>query len=277
MQLPFLVPPTMSYAYIFPDVFLYGTMFIVIFEIGIAVIVMFPACRRFSVLLFFIGIFETIFSISKVFIEGFLVGLVTMFCGIFITGTLALKSWLKRKQVDKTKKEQPSPKSHWKGLAILITVVLFSGVIMFQYDLRTRPAYADYSIGNSVSRYYPNGNNSISISCNNWGDRDCSFYLVLRFENASISNQTQPPYAQVGSHAAKFLFSLQKSGSPMHAGSKVVYFTIDENVTGFSCYLSRENAGLTPVSGSAPISYMDFGWNETSQSYDMLTAGGFVV
>jgi hypothetical protein len=277
MQLAFAAAMPFSYAYVFPDAFLFGTMFVAILEISLAVLIMFPVRRKRSLLLFLIGITETMFSVSVAFIEGFFIGLTTMLCAASAAGAISLRSRLSRKQVAKPKNEGPTLKTHRKGIVILIAIILISGAVMFQYDLRTRPAYADFSIDRSVTRYYPSGNNSIAISCNNWGDRDCSFYLILTFQNATISNQTQQPYTQVDSNTAKFLFSLQKSSSPMHSGNKVVYFKIDENVTGFSCHLNRENAGLTPVTGSAAVTSISYGWNETSESYDSLGFGGFVI
>jgi hypothetical protein len=179
----------------------------------------------------------------------------------------------------KPKQEVPSPKKvHTnRTISIIVIAILLSASLMYYYDLRTRPAYVDYSIDHTVSAVYANQTNTISISCNNWGDRDCSLYLVLRFQNASISSQTEQPYVQLDGRSAKFPFSLQKAGSPVHAGSKTVFFTVDENVTSFSCYLSKEDNGLTPVSGAAPVNSILFRWNETTQTYEMSIAGGFVV
>jgi hypothetical protein len=321
-----LTPPPMSYAYIFPDAFPFGTMMLASLEIIVGLAFINQSVRKHvGLYLMLAGIGETVFSIALHFIEGFLISLAILAIGFFISVTRRLKPHVQAKQwvrllsllagcaavvfgaltlrlsvlsipmvvlgsyflvlgvagffKRKSKQEVTAPKTpHWKRtLFVIAMVILLSGSVMYYYDLGTRPAYVDYSIGRGEPQYYANATNSISISANNWGSRDANFYLILRFENASFSTQTTQPYVQVDSRAVKVPFSLRNSGAPVHSGSKTVFFTVDENVTSFSCYLHMESNGLPHVSGAAPVNSIIFKWNNTMQAFEPAMYGGFVV
>lgn len=312
------VPPPKAFPAIFPDAFLYGTLFLAILEITLGLMAAYPSFRRRAVLLILIGVVEIYLSLANYFIEGFFIGLATAICGTVVSLTYALKSQLRKNEVRiflvlsglfelglaavsplilaipllvfgsyslivgivgfskaKPKQEVAAPKNRRKAIFVVAAAaVLVSAMLMYQYDVRTRPAYVNYSMGGS--QCYPNESNAVSISCNNWGDRDANFYLTLSFGNASFSNQTEQPYIQVDSRAAKLPFSL-KANSPAQSGSKTVFFTIDQNVTSFSCSLHLENNGLSPIAVGSAITHLVFRWNETAKCFDPAEGSGFIV
>lgn len=65
------------------------------------------------------------------------------------------------------------------------------------------------------------GLNRIAIYCKNGGGMDGEFILVLTFNNASFSNQTERPYNQLDNSTMKFRFLLHKGES----NEKIVYFS----------------------------------------------------
>ena len=323
---PSLILMPLSYAYIFPAAFPFGTMFLASLEIIVGWAFVTPSVKKhLGLYLMLAGIGEMVFSLAAVFIEGFIISLITFTAGFFFSATRKLKPrvqayrWVRLALVAsgcaalilgtltlrlsvlsiplvllgsyflvvgaagffkrKPKQEAPPPKSiHVKRILFSVAMmILLSGSGMYYYDLATRPAYVDISIDYPEPHYYANATSSISVSANNWGTRDANFYLVLRFENASVSTQTPQLYVQADIRTAKVPLSLQNSGAPVHSGSRTVFFTIDENVTSFSCYLHIESNGLPHVSGAAPVNSIIFKWNATSQSFEPTSAGGFVV
>jgi hypothetical protein len=98
---------------------------------------------------------------------------------------------------------------------------------------------------------------------------------VLSSANASFTAQTQQTYLQVNSTMVKVPFLLQEHWFSMNADSKPVFFTIDENVTGFSFHVSLEAQSynsLVVVSGDTDISWV---WDATENCYKLSTTGGF--
>ena len=102
------------------------------------------------------------------------------------------------------------------------------------------------------------GLNSIIIYCKNGGATDGSFRLVLHFINVSFSNQTAQPYTLADNSTVKFRFLLHKGES----NQKRVYFTIHENVDGFSIELSLEKISTFLKPNPMYPRALEYKWNE---------------
>ena len=147
----------------------------------------------------------------------------------------------------------------------VITIIIFvSAFLIYEFFV---PTYIDFRIDDSVHRFYLTENNTMTILSRNLGGRDGNFYIVLRFTNASFSNKTEQPYLQVDNATVKFPFFLPGGGASMSL-NKTVYFTINENVTVFSFYLSLEKRDPNPYVLSF-VSFVSYKWNETGKYYEM--------
>jgi len=165
-----------------------------------------------------------------------------------------------------------------RNILIYLVVALTLVLLVYQIDFVTRVAVVDYSIDARGLRFYPGEVNEISVYCSNSGDRACSFYLVLSSVNASFPAQTQQTYLQINNTMVKVPFLLHERWSSMSADSKPVFFTIDENVTGFSFSLSLEANSYNPVVVySAPFSRIWCVWNATESCYKLKYGSGFTA
>jgi hypothetical protein len=148
-----------------------------------------------------------------------------------------------------------------KQLAIigLIISVLgaWAGYNQWRLGIQTNQASVDFSFVNAREVFYA-GSNLILLDCRNGGDMDGDFNLVVTFTNASFSNQTEQPYLRVNDTIVKFGFVLPKGVS----GSKWVYFSVSENVDGFSLALALEKVGANPLKPNATYpTYLRYVWS----------------
>jgi hypothetical protein len=109
----------------------------------------------------------------------------------------------------------------------------------------------------------------------NHGNRAASFYLVLSSVNASFQVKTQQNYVQISSTTVKVPFFLQESGRSMSEASKPVFFTIDQNVTGFSFSFSLERQDYVHLVVASGDTCVWFVWNGTKNVYVEGGGGGF--
>ena len=124
-------------------------------------------------------------------------------------------------------------------IGIALTVISIGiGYNQLQLNVQTNQASIDYRL-EKPTKYYK-GINAITINCRNGGGMDGDFNLLLTFTNATFSNQTNQPYYQVNNTQVKVRFTLHKSGDAMDSNSKVVFFSVSENVNSFSLSLSLE-------------------------------------
>ena len=132
------------------------------------------------------------------------------------------------------------PTSHKKrNLAIfattITTIIVVSALVIHEFSV---PTYIYYSIAHSddsVNRYYLDDVNAITIEAQNLGRRNGTFDLVLGMVNVTFSNKTDLPY-YADATTARFPFFLP--GNNKTISSRTVFFTINQNVTGFSFSLS---------------------------------------
>lgn len=145
------------------------------------------------------------------------------------------------------------------GTSVVLAVILAS----YCFFEVASPRYIDYGIDKPPFRFYLNDYQTISLYCNNLGDKSADFNLVLRLTNASFSNQTEQPYEFEDESSVKFPFFLS-SGKD---SKRNVIFTINENVSYFSFTLSLEKCSLTPYI-STFSSFASYKWNQTERCYE---------
>lgn len=171
--------------------------------------------------------------------------------------------------IAKPPKASTAPKNHRRNLAVIALIIVISSVFFLQYNWMAKPATVDYNLNIDINKYYPDGDNAINITCGNSGDKSASFYLVLSMTNSSFSPQTEQPYLQVNSATVKFPFTLHNGDSIV----KPVFFSIDENATGFSFNLFFEKADQNKVYGQSSLYYVSYKWNETGKYYEQRGIG----
>lgn len=140
---------------------------------------------------------------------------------------------------------------------------VFGLLIFLTYDTNLGPTVVTSTITPSDGSYKFGAVCQFIISVTNLEHRAANFYLVLTAVNASLLAQNQPDYIQVNSTALKIPFSIP--GAFRYQESKPVYFTINENVTGFSIY-DRDHFSVLRV---AWTTQMDCQWNNTDKSYSI--------
>lgn len=158
---------------------------------------------------------------------------------------------------------------------IYAAVALVLVLLVFQIDNVSRRANVSYVLDTSFNKAYLGEVNQIVMYCQNYGDRAASFYLVLSSVNASFQVQTQQNYIQVNSKTVKVPFLLQEHWFSMSAKSKPVFFTVDENVTGFSFSGSLEPQGYGGLDVSSGFTSATFVWSGTENCYVLGTVGIF--
>ena len=157
---------------------------------------------------------------------------------------------------------------HIKGIhiAILTLIVISIGA---WWGIQSIQASIDYWLEKPDSFVKGTFPNSIHVYCENGGQTDGDFYLIVTFINASFSNQTAKPYTQVDDSTVSFRFLLHKDDPRQEP---IVYFTIHENVEGFSVQLSLEKANpLAPMSINPryPTS-LQYQWNDQTKNFRVI-------
>jgi hypothetical protein len=147
--------------------------------------------------------------------------------------------------------------SRKKRIILILIVIMIAHLVAFIiYQLI--PAYIEYDVDiNSIREVNPDEINAMTITFRKWG-RPSSLHLTLKFTNASFSNQTEQPYIQTNSTTVQL---------PNLSGYKTVYYTVDNNVTGFSVKFFHASSDLN-LQVMKWMSWLSFNWNETSKSYE---------
>ena len=138
---------------------------------------------------------------------------------------------------------------------------LLVSIIALWWGIETTQASIDYWMDKQET--FGKGLNSVTIRCKNGGEADGDFYLKLEFVNATFSNQTEKPYAQVDNSTVKCRFGLHKGES----NSKQVYFLVDEHATSFFIKLSLEKITFFLKSNSMYPTELRYDWNEETQNF----------
>jgi hypothetical protein len=148
---------------------------------------------------------------------------------------------------------------------LLAIVLVFS---LFQaYDVsRGRTVYEYYITDNNFPNFYPGRTNQFNLTCRYLETRPANFYMVINSVNVSFPAQPQETYISVNSTAVKVLFTVSENTPPMHEDTKIIFFNINENVTGFSFrgYPETVSETLFPAGNTYG---MDYVWNGTGNCY----------
>lgn len=123
---------------------------------------------------------------------------------------------------------------------------------LWLYDTSVNYASINYGFNENFS-YEKDGNNwvtynlishnstegmLVSVECQNIGTRSGVFDIVLEFTNASFSNETRQPYAQLSNSTVEFPMTLQANES------KIIdaYFRVNDGISGFKIKVSFESS-----------------------------------
>ena len=147
---------------------------------------------------------------------------------------------------------------------IAIVVVLFS--LVAQIDNVSRRAIVDFSVGGSAN-FYGGETNQLAVFAGNHGNRAVSFKLIISSVNVSFQIQPQQDCIQINNRTCKVPFSLQESSLLGSSENKPLFFTIDENVSGFSFSVSLEAQPSGSVSVASGITYITYTWNGIANCY----------
>ena len=174
----------------------------------------------------------------------------------------------------------PSLRKPWRRRNILIytAVALILVLIAYQIDNTYRRAIIAYRI-DQTSKFTPIELNQLAFSCINYGEREAVFNLVITGTNISFSSSPTQDYATVNEETVRMPFKLQERWFPNNAENKAVFFTIEENVTGFFLEVSWENQGYSQLVVVEAITGISCLWNEEESTYvvDMNSSFGFVA
>jgi hypothetical protein len=153
----------------------------------------------------------------------------------------------------------------------LLIVLLFS-----QINDAYKQAIVNFGLDNNGStRAYFGENNTISLYCQNMGNKAVDFYVILKAQNASFPTPSGQDYVQMNNKTVKVLFFLSESGLPRDSDKKPVLFIIDENVTGFLFSTSLESKEYQKPLYISTANSEIFVWNSTENCFMLNSTSGF--
>ncbi len=150
----------------------------------------------------------------------------------------------------------------------LITLVsMVVAVIVALATIQSTQASIDYYFEKPDT--FVKGLNKITVYCKNGGGMDGDFNLVLSFNNASFSHQTDLPYSQVDNSTVKLKFVLHKGD----VNQRTVYFIVDE-VAGFSVKVTLERTNFLQFlflkANDVFPTELKYRWNDENGNYTYL-------
>ncbi len=149
-----------------------------------------------------------------------------------------------------------------------VLVAVFSLIGYQAYDVSLGPTWVSYSLNNDDRQFYAGRVNTLSVSLFNAGHRAGSVYLIIRSANASFSVYCQQAYPQSNASMLKIPFSFVQGEKTM--ATRLVQFTIDENVTTFSFHTHVEPQNEQPLITTFEME-MDGIWNQNTSSFSLYT------
>jgi len=150
---------------------------------------------------------------------------------------------------------------------LLVAIALVFSTFQAYEASRGRTVYEYYVTDNSYPHFYPLQTNNFNLTCKFIECRPASFYMVINSVNVSFPAQPQETYIPVNSTAIKVLFKVSENTSFMDKETKTIFFSIDENVTGFSfcAYPETVSNTLFPAGSTYSVEYV---WNGLENYYD---------
>lgn len=151
---------------------------------------------------------------------------------------------------------------------LLVAAALIFSLFQAYEASRGRTVYEYYITDNSSPNFYPEQTNQFNLTCKYLETRPAGFYMVINSVNISFPAQPHEDYVMVNSTAIKFPFTVLENTPPMDEDLIIIFFNINENVTGFSfrAYPETVNAILFPAGNSYG---MDYVWNGLENCYEV--------
>jgi hypothetical protein len=160
-----------------------------------------------------------------------------------------------------------------RNIVVYPALLLVFALLAFQaYDVSS-VALVGYRVESHFS-FDLEATKHVGLTCSSQG-RSCSFYLILKSDNASFPTLTEQNYLHINDTAVKVPFTISGLFSPTEV-TKYVFFEIDENVTGFSFSILPESWSSRAlfVSGQPSVSYV---WNGTENCFMLHESGIWVA
>jgi hypothetical protein len=153
-----------------------------------------------------------------------------------------------------------------KQIAFFAAVV---GLVALYLTYSSTMASIDYwlSIGNQ--QIYPNTPaQAVIINFKNGGGSDGNINLSVKFINATFSNETEKPYTIINPQQVTFFYLLHKGDS----GIRVVFFNVNNGVSGFSIELSAEKPSTIEMSKYNPMypTILTYKWSEKENAFKLI-------
>ncbi len=157
-----------------------------------------------------------------------------------------------------------------RNLLVYAVLAILVGLLAYEtYNQFLGPAIVSYSVVGG-NQFYAGQVNQFTVSCENLGMRETSFYLVLNSENASLLAENQQDYIQVNSTSIKIPFTLHSLHEKTTA---TVFFSINENVTSCAFYPNIERANYSPIVTGSTLR-AECIWNAETNSYNLTVKPG---
>jgi len=150
------------------------------------------------------------------------------------------------------------------SLAILAIGALIA-YSAYQLNVQTNQASIDYWISNYNNYCFEGENQPITINCKNGGKMDGDFNIVLTLVNATFSTQTEKPYTNFNDTLVKFRWILHEGES----ANRLVYFSVDKDVSGFLLMLSLEKNDQNPLKNN-PMYPWNLRYEWTGQNFELV-------
>ncbi len=148
-----------------------------------------------------------------------------------------------------------------KGTFLTIVSALVALIVALA-TIQSTQASIDYWL--QMPETFTPGLNQVTAYCRNGGGMDGDFNLVVTFENATFSSETELPYTQMNNSTVKLKFVLHRE----EAKEKTLKFILEEKAS-FSISLRLETLNFIQfVKANALFpTQLSYRWNETSQEY----------
>jgi len=164
----------------------------------------------------------------------------------------------------------PSLRKYRMKRNILVYLLVAVALVFFLFQAneasRGRTVYEYYITDNSFPNFYLGRTNQFNLTCKYIESRPASFYMVIDSVNVSFPAQPQETCISVNSTEIKVLFTVSENTPPMHEDTKIIFFNINENVTGFSFRVYPETVSDTLFPAGNTYG-MDYVWNGTENCY----------
>lgn len=149
--------------------------------------------------------------------------------------------------------------------AFLTVISVIVALFVAMATIQSTQASVDYWL-EQPSMIVP-GLNQVTVHCRNGGGMDGDFNIVVKFTNATFSDQTQLPYTQIDDSTVKIKFVLHKGDSD----NQTVDFVVNGSEP-FSISVSLQSLSLIEFIKANALfpTQLPYQWNATAQNYALI-------